>query len=379
MAVSFYRKIDVRVWGDERFNALSSPPPNAQTLWIYLLTGPHVGPVPGLFSVGRAGLAEALGWSVDALSACFEELVERGMAYADWSARVVFLPNSLKHSPPENPNQVRGWCKYIEAIPECRMTDDALRAFAEHLLLRGPAFWEPFMERFGERFPKRFRERFQKPLAGGFRKQDQDQDQEEEKEEPTPPLPPREARGGPDEPQPATGRRRPRAERQAAEAAAAAAAATARAAEARHAALAELRAATTAPEVAALTEPPAIGQQGFAACVSCGSTMLGRWTTVVGGEPRCVVVPQEPGGPCAAHVTASARDELLRLADAPHVPPSCVGTLLREVGLTPALVALARELTSCSPRARELVPVLDVVAQDAGCGPTLRVVSGTRG
>ena len=54
---SRYRKVEVRTWGDEKFRGLSAMPACGQGLWLYLITGPHTGPIPGLFRAGRAGMA----------------------------------------------------------------------------------------------------------------------------------------------------------------------------------------------------------------------------------------------------------------------------------------------------------------------------------
>jgi hypothetical protein len=72
-----YRKTDPRMYGDERFQRLSKPQPNGQTLFRYLFTGPHTTNIPGLFTAGEAGLAEALGWPLKAFREAFREgLVE---------------------------------------------------------------------------------------------------------------------------------------------------------------------------------------------------------------------------------------------------------------------------------------------------------------
>ncbi|MCE4343948.1 hypothetical protein ABQW67_19700 [Xanthomonas hortorum] len=63
---SRYRKVEVRTWGDEKFRALSPMPPSGQGLWLYLITGPHTGPIPGLFRAGRAAMAEELEWEMEA-------------------------------------------------------------------------------------------------------------------------------------------------------------------------------------------------------------------------------------------------------------------------------------------------------------------------
>ena len=59
-----YRKISSRLWGNSQFRSLSSPPPNGQTCYVFLLTGPHTVAIPGLFRAGAAGLAEELGRSL---------------------------------------------------------------------------------------------------------------------------------------------------------------------------------------------------------------------------------------------------------------------------------------------------------------------------
>src|SRR5690348_7720814 len=103
-----YRKVICRMYGDEKFQELSRPQPNGQTLWTYLITGPHTTSVPGLFTAGEAHLAEALGWTLRGLRSAWSEIAWQGMARADWKARVVWLPNAIRYNAPENPNVVRG-------------------------------------------------------------------------------------------------------------------------------------------------------------------------------------------------------------------------------------------------------------------------------
>src|SRR5438876_4827162 len=104
-----HRKIDVRMWGDAKFRTLSPSSPSAQFLWLYLLTGPHTTSLPGLCVVGEAALAEALQWELKDFRKAFSEVSEKGMAKADFSSRVLFIPNAIKYNQPENPNVVRGW------------------------------------------------------------------------------------------------------------------------------------------------------------------------------------------------------------------------------------------------------------------------------
>lgn len=147
---SWYRRIDIRMWGDQRFRALSSPNPNAQTLWIYLLTGPHTEAIPGLSIAGEAMLAEALGWSLKAFREAFREAFAKGLVKADWQARVLWIPNAIRYNPPESPNVVKSWGKLFDRVPECELKAEAwrgLKAFVEGL---GEGFREAFLKGFGE-------------------------------------------------------------------------------------------------------------------------------------------------------------------------------------------------------------------------------------
>ena len=148
-----YRRVHIRLWGDQKFRELSAPPPNAQTLWLYLLTGPHTGVVPGLSHVGEAALAEGLGWPVKGLREAFHEIAQKGMARADWGVRVLFLPNAVRCNPPESPNVVKAWRKAFDELPEC---DLKIEAFHD---IKG------FLEGFAEAFREAFREALPEAIA----------------------------------------------------------------------------------------------------------------------------------------------------------------------------------------------------------------------
>jgi hypothetical protein len=159
-----YRKIDTRMWADAKFRALSSPLPSGKYLWIALLTGPHTTNLPGLFRIGEMAMAEELGWSLEGFRKGFGELLREGLAKADWSARVVWIPNAIKYNPPDNPNVVKSWRDSWDEVPECPLKAEAYEA------LKG------FTERFGEGFAKAFREGCAKGLANQEQEQEQDQD-----------------------------------------------------------------------------------------------------------------------------------------------------------------------------------------------------------
>ena len=166
-----YRKVHVKMWGDEKFTALTPPAPNGQTLWMYLMTGPHTNALPGLFSAGEAALAEALGWPLKGFREAFREVFGKGMAKADWKARLVFLPRAMVYNPPESPNVVKAWRAAFEELPECQLKREAFQAFKDFL----EGLPKAFVEAFGEDLPKAL------PKALPNQEQEQEQEQEHEK------------------------------------------------------------------------------------------------------------------------------------------------------------------------------------------------------
>jgi hypothetical protein len=138
--VSRYRKILTRLWGDERFQGLSRPQPNGQTLWLYLLTGPHTTAIPGLFAAGESGLTEALDWPLRAFRKAWREIEQAGMARADWRARVVWIPKAIHYNEPENPSVVSAWATQLREVPECDLTREAAASIAAYLTPKGPSW-----------------------------------------------------------------------------------------------------------------------------------------------------------------------------------------------------------------------------------------------
>jgi len=173
-----YRKIEVRMWGDEKFRHLTQIQPCGQGLWVFLLTGPHTGPIPGLFRAGRAAMAEELDWSVEAFEEAFGEVFRQGMAKADWKAKVVWIPNAINCNRPESPNVVLSWGGEWDLIPECDLKREAYEALKASIYALG--------EGFAKAFDKAFCKPSAKPSDMPSRKtcanQEQEQEQEQEKE-----------------------------------------------------------------------------------------------------------------------------------------------------------------------------------------------------
>lgn len=146
-----YRRVSTRMWNDRKFLELSAPKPNARDLWVWLIAGPLTTPVPGVVLASIGGVADRLAWPLPATRRCWQEIADREMATADWSHSLVWLPNALEHNPPESPNVVKSWRRYLdENVPECDLriqvegfTQGFLKAF-------GKAFHEAFGRPFGE-------------------------------------------------------------------------------------------------------------------------------------------------------------------------------------------------------------------------------------
>lgn len=168
-----YRKVEVRTWGDEKFRALSRIPPSGQGLWLFLITGPHTGPIPGLFRAGRAAMAEELEWDTEDFDKAFAEVFRQGMAKADFKARVVWVPKAIKHNKPESPNVVRGWASEFDLVPECSLKWEALSELRACIYGLGESFAKAFDETFGKASVKAL------PKAMPNQEQEQEQEQEQ--------------------------------------------------------------------------------------------------------------------------------------------------------------------------------------------------------
>lgn len=125
-----YRRISTELWADKYFRAFSSPNPCAKSLWLYLLTGPHTTAFPGLFSLGEAALAECLDWPLEETVSALTEIESAKpdgipMLIRDSAARLMWLPNAIRHNNPHNPNAARAWARALIELPECSLRDEA--------------------------------------------------------------------------------------------------------------------------------------------------------------------------------------------------------------------------------------------------------------
>lgn len=145
--VDRYRRVTTRMWGDAKFRTLSAPPPNAQTLWQWLITGPYSNAIPGLLRVGEMTIAEDLGWPLEDTRACISEIESQGMAIVDRKSRVIFLPRAIAHNPPQSVNVVKAWRTALrEVLPECELVQHALCVIREYLEKSNSPFAKAYVE-----------------------------------------------------------------------------------------------------------------------------------------------------------------------------------------------------------------------------------------
>jgi hypothetical protein len=162
-----YRKIDPRIWNDEKFRDLSD---NGKLCFFYILTHPHMTSL-GAMRASIPGLASELGWVEKAFREAFQEGFRKAMLDLDESASFVGVPNFLKYNGPESPNVVKSWSVALDLIPECPSKNK--------LITQVKDFLKALPEAFQEALPKAFREVLPKGMPN--KKQEPEQKKEPEK------------------------------------------------------------------------------------------------------------------------------------------------------------------------------------------------------
>jgi len=158
-----YRKIDPRIWNDEKFRSLSD---NGKLVFLFLLTHPFMTAL-GAMRATIPGLAAEMGWKQEAFAKAFQEALSKGMAEHDAEACFVWLPRFLKYNGPESPNVVKAWVSSLDLLPECSLKNKVIqdvKAFAKAL---------------PEAFAKALPEAFAKSMP--YQEQEQEPKQEQEK------------------------------------------------------------------------------------------------------------------------------------------------------------------------------------------------------
>lgn len=111
-----YRKIDTRIWNDEKFRAFSD---DAQLAFFFVLTHPSMTAL-GAMRGTIAGLAAEKGWQVGRFADAIRDAIREGMLEVNERACFIAARNFLRYNEPEGPNSVaKAWVEALDLIPEC--------------------------------------------------------------------------------------------------------------------------------------------------------------------------------------------------------------------------------------------------------------------
>ena len=154
-----YRKIDPRMWGDERFVALR---PEEKLIAVYVITAQSNR--IGMFRFSPAMAAEQLGMLPQTFREGFANVCRMLCWGFDESVRVLYMPTWWKYNLPENPNVLKSCMQDLHELPQSKLIAD----FASNL------------EHLPQTFHQTFREGLPKPSPKRMPNQEQEQEQEQE-------------------------------------------------------------------------------------------------------------------------------------------------------------------------------------------------------
>jgi hypothetical protein len=144
--MSKYRKVDVKVWNDMKFNFMSE---RGKLIFLFLMTHPNL-TMLGAMRATVPGLAAEIHIPLDGFQEAFQKVTQKGMAKYDETSCLIWLPNFLKYNRPESANVVRSWPKAYDLIPESVLKVEIIqraKGFIQDLS-------EPFQKAFAEAFPE---------------------------------------------------------------------------------------------------------------------------------------------------------------------------------------------------------------------------------
>ena len=154
-----YRKVDPRIWNDEKFRTLHD---RSKLVFFMLLTHPGMTAL-GAMRATVSGLAEELGWEIEAFRKAFQQALDKGMVEHDPKACLIALPNFVRYNTPESPNVVRAWVGALDLLPECELKTAVLHRAKQVTEDMQEAFGKAFAEAFAKAMPNQKQEPKQKP------------------------------------------------------------------------------------------------------------------------------------------------------------------------------------------------------------------------
>lgn len=140
-ARQLYRRVAIGAWSE-----LRGMTDAARLLYLFVRTGPCSSPIPGVSAVGKAAIAEELGWPTAKVERAAKELVDAGLMAVDWTARLIWCSRGPIEAPPENPNQVLGWRSYWGLVPDSTLRVRIRTEIRVALENRGPDYLQAWDE-----------------------------------------------------------------------------------------------------------------------------------------------------------------------------------------------------------------------------------------
>lgn len=159
-----YRKVSVEIWNDPDFMSWSN---DGKLAFLFLLTHPHMLSI-GCMRATIPGLAAEIGWTEKGLREGLREPYRKGSVKASESASFLWIPNFLKHNPPENPNVVKSWENIIDLIPKCELQQEMFQDIVN--------FIDLMPKGYGISLPEPFRKGYAIPTRKGMPIPDPDPD-----------------------------------------------------------------------------------------------------------------------------------------------------------------------------------------------------------
>lgn len=159
--MSKYRKVDPRIWNDEKFRALGD---REKLVFFFLLTHPHMTAL-GAMRATLPGLAAELGWDFLAFREAFQQVMAKGMAKHDEKASLIWLPRFIKYNQPESPNVVKAWIGALDLLPECDLLTRVIACSSEFARTMNKGFAEALPEAFAKTMPIQEQEQEQEQLT----------------------------------------------------------------------------------------------------------------------------------------------------------------------------------------------------------------------
>jgi len=169
--MSRFRKIDPRVWNDEKFRRFND---RGKLAFLFVLTHPGMTAL-GAMRASVAGLAAELGWLEKKFRDALKPAVEEHMVDVNEEALFIGLPKFLRYNEPEGPNSVKkAWPAALDLIPEC---DEKNR-----LVVRCRSYLDDRTQEFKDALGDAIWDAFKVPSEMPCHIQEQEQEQEKEKE-----------------------------------------------------------------------------------------------------------------------------------------------------------------------------------------------------